>query len=113
MTIELNFPEHPAVVDRMSAIECAACGESWAHEPTLRVPCPKCGAAVGQACIWDGPHGLQTHIARDLVAMRLKRMSVCAALTWDGRHARRVIQISDYRCRPPVIGVSGQEPSHA
>ena len=79
-----------------TSIECKACGEAWpGGDPTLQVACPRCAARSGERCIWSGPHGLTTHIARDVAAMQGGQMTRCGALTWDGRHSRHLVLICD------------------
>ena len=73
-------------------IECKACQETWqGGDPALRVDCPRCAARPGEGCLWSGPHGLTTHIARDIAAMQAGQMTRCGALTWDGRHSRHLV----------------------
>ncbi len=79
-----------------TTIECKACGEAWlGSDPALRVACPRCAARPGERCSWSGPHGLTTHIARDVAAMQGRQMTRCGALTWDGRHSRHVVLTCD------------------
>ena len=63
-------PRRESATRFSTIIECKACQETWqGGDPALRVDCPRCAARPGERCVWSGPHGLTTHIARDVAAM--------------------------------------------
>ena len=55
-------------------VTCDRCGQSWERDPALEVPCPACGAGVGQGCRrpsgYTGPF-VGLHTERDILAMAL------------------------------------------
>ena len=61
----------------------------------MQVACPRCAARLGEECSWSRPHGLTTHIAREVAAMQGGKMTRCGALTWDGRHSRHLALTCD------------------
>ena len=54
---------------------CERCGQKWARDPALEVPCPVCGADIGKRCI--GSHGAQAHGRRDYAALAAGKMQPC------------------------------------
>ena len=85
-------PRRESVARFSTTIECKAYRETWQDgDPALRVECPRCNARAGERCVWTGPHGVTTHIARDMAAMQAGEMTRCGALTWDGRHSRHLV----------------------
>lgn len=89
-------------------VACKACRAEWPSEPALKSACPACDARPGEGCIWRGPHGYTVHIARDRQAMREGHLSVCDALTWDGRHSRHAV----FRCDEVVRPGAPLPPAH-
>lgn len=81
-------------------VACKACGAEWPSDPVLKSGCPDCDARPGERCLWRGPHGYTFHISRDRLAMREGHLSVCDALTWDGRHSRHTVFRCDKVARP-------------
>ena len=54
-------------------ISCSICGQTWARDPALEVPCPVCNADVGERCRRPSGHtvwGGQPHPERDRLAMQ-------------------------------------------
>lgn len=52
----------------MTAV-CKRCGQAWARDPALEVPCPHCGAAIGSPCKRPSGHGCELHPDRDRAAL--------------------------------------------
>ncbi len=77
----------------LHTVACKACGAEWKIDPAIRVVCFECEAQPGEPCRWDRPHCHAFHLRRDQLAMREGHLSVCEALTWDGRHSRHAIRV--------------------
>lgn len=55
----------------MKAVRCARCQRQWRRDPALEVPCPSCGADVGQRCKRPSGHDAWAmHPERDRRALR-------------------------------------------
>jgi predicted RNA-binding Zn-ribbon protein involved in translation (DUF1610 family) len=53
-------------------VVCLKCGQEWERDPDLEVPCPVCGAGVGQRCRRPSGHSgpfVGFHAERDILAM--------------------------------------------
>lgn len=64
------------------AVICSRCGEEWARDPALEVPCPTCSAPIGLNCKRPSGHGVwgdQPHAARDEAAMKAGLLRRCSA----------------------------------
>lgn len=79
----------------LHTVACKACGAEWKIDPAIRVVCFECEAQPGEPCRWDRPHCHAFHLRRDQLAMREGHLSVCEALTWDGRHSRHAIRVCE------------------
>lgn len=56
----------------MKEATCNLCGQRWARDPRLEVPCPDCGAQVGQYCRRPSAHRgnfVEFHVAREQLAV--------------------------------------------
>lgn len=56
------------------------CDRSWPRDPALEVPCPTCGARIGQRCRRPSGHrvyGGEPHDARDIAADQAGHYGVC------------------------------------
>jgi hypothetical protein len=56
----------------VTAATCRSCGETWARDPRLEVPCPSCRVGVGARCVRPSGHttfGGQPHEAREEAAI--------------------------------------------
>lgn len=83
-------------------VGCKACGAEWTSAPASGVRCSECQAGPGEPCRWTRPTGYEFHLRRDAQAMREGHLTVCEALTWDGRHSRHAIDVLepvDFRSR--------------
>lgn len=64
----------------MSAVRCHACGESWARDPILAVPCPDCRAPIGAFCKRPSGHKASSyHARRDHAAVAAGAYGFCPA----------------------------------
>jgi len=71
-------------------VSCSRCGETWARDPALVVPCPQCLAPAGVGCIRPSGHrAAELHRARDQAALDAGLIAPCSALTWDKLHQGR------------------------
>lgn len=63
------------------SVSCDFCGETWPRDPALEVPCPWCGAKVGQKCRRPSEHAggnfVKLHLARDQAALDAGVLKPC------------------------------------
>lgn len=58
-------------------VTCSQCGEQWARDPALAVPCPACLAPVGRRCRRPSGHDCAVHASRDQAAMAAGFLRMC------------------------------------
>lgn len=58
-------------------VMCGICGQTWARDPALEVPCPQCHAPVGVKCRRPSGHNCDIHHARDQAALDAGIIEVC------------------------------------
>lgn len=69
---------------------CLRCGQEWARDPALEVPCPVCHAGVGQPCRRPSGHEApDVHRDRDQLALEQGFIQPC-----PGRSGNRVVPAS-------------------
>lgn len=62
------------------AVQCQACGEQWARDPILEVPCPDCRAPIGHRCKRPSGHKASSyHASRDHAAVAAGAYGICPA----------------------------------
>lgn len=61
------------------SVRCSACGQTWAKDPALAVPCPICQARAGVNCRRPSGHPCELHMARDQAALDAGVLERCRA----------------------------------
>ena len=62
------------------SVKCQNCGQTWPRDPALEVPCPRCGAGIGQDCKRPSGHRVFAggiHLSRDLAALAAGVLKPC------------------------------------